>query len=186
MTNRTKTTSRAIAVLVLLFALVAGVGAGEPRRLVLGWDGADLLSPAEVVATEAAVVRIFALADVRAEWAKPGAETDAWAVLVAGRSESRGGALGVTPRDNPTKVCWIYLGRVRDMAPGADVDRAAEVLARVIAHEFVHVVNVRAPHSSSGLMVAVFTPESLTAPLMRADLYSVRHALKSLPLVASN
>jgi hypothetical protein len=93
-------------------------------------------------------------------------------LLPAGRG-LRPGVMGTVPRRSASRTAWVSLANVErtlgldaPLAPRADRE-LSRALARVIAHELVHLVAPELPHSRGGLMAPRLGRGFLTAPGMR-------------------
>ena len=185
------TTRAATAMALVMMSLSATAESEEPRsapRLTLVWaDPYGLLRHGfEPMAQE--VIRIFSDAGVEVEWQRRLGDGDPDPArviinLTPSTPEAYGlsqHAMGVTPcpaRPGLHPIVHIFFGNVlrtlkldfvkrytfkRPYTPTArETMFLAQALARVVAHELVHAVAPRAPHTKTGVMQPLLTRNDL-------------------------
>ena len=175
------------AVLAAAAALLAGPAtaaaplAGEPR-LSVKWLDPERALPFDEGMLADEVRSLLGVAGVGLVWTVSRPEdmdgsSDLRVVLL---SEERAGAsdvMGSVRRGSPSRTAWISLRSVernlglhrrRSSPPTPGVQRTlSRALARVIAHELVHLVAPDLPHASGGLMAPRLGRRFLTAPRVR-------------------
>jgi hypothetical protein len=151
---------------------------GPPRRLTIHWSDPEGQFPFPTDRLVAEARSLFAPLGIDLEWAPPGSvitRDHVMIVLLAlDRSGGRMGAHAMAcvqagPRVQP--AAWILVPRVRETLglprhrvpqEGVLLPRA---LARVMAHELVHLIAPRVPHVRGGLMSASLGRDFLVGPL---------------------
>jgi hypothetical protein len=172
------------AVLVAAFALLAAPTssaaplAGEP------WLGVRWLDPERALPFDegmlAADVRsLLGLAGVGLEWTVAQPEdvdtgSELRVVLLSGERAGASDVMGSVRRGSPSRTAWISLRSVernlglhrhRSSPPTPGAQRTlSRALARVIAHELVHLLAPDLPHARGGLMAPRLGRRFLTAP----------------------
>jgi hypothetical protein len=176
------------AAVVALSCLAAPANAGEegaPRaEVAVLWISPSEPCPVDPPAVFAEVRRVFSPVPLGLVWREepPESESVPGEVRIIGlrrdRTRRAHPALGVTAR-GVEDTAWVVcseVARAIGAAPDARSPRLDIAVARVIAHELVHVLFPSVPHSLQGLMAPVVDAATLTGPAGELDAH-VRRAL---------
>lgn len=164
--------------LVVAQAAAFRAEAAETRRLTIHWSDPESQFPFETDELIAEARALFAPLGIELEWAPSGTTVTADHVqvvlLAADRSRGRMGAhtmACVQGGPGAQSVAWILVPRVRSalgLPPELQPDEGAilsRALARVMAHELIHLIAPGVPHAPEGLMNASLGREFLLRPL---------------------
>jgi hypothetical protein len=139
--------------------------AQETEALFRGWGVTPRLSPAQAQASCCPVIRVILLDRRRLGGGPP---------LVLGRTSAG-------RQEQP--AVWVLVPNVREVLQASSGEARpqtlARALARVAAHEIVHVLAPGLPHSAQGLMRARFDAATLTRPFAPGLSNAFRSALLS-------
>jgi hypothetical protein len=152
--------------------------AARPTLQVKWYDPSDALPFAHpVLARE--VRAVLDAAGVDLEWERVGSEAMSAGsalrvVLLAAELAGRTDVMGSVHRGSLSRTAWINLPAVERTlglrpTPGARLSPMSEqalsrALARVVAHELVHLLDPELPHARGGLMAPRLGRSFLTAP----------------------
>ena len=190
-----------LAVCTCAHAAVAQAADAASRRLTIHWSDPEKQFPFETDALVAEARALFAPMGIELLWAPSGSVVtrDSVQVVLLARDRS-GGRMGEHtmacvqsgPRAQP--AAWILVPRVRETLglptqplpnEGLLLSRA---LARVMAHELIHLIAPQIPHVPGGLMNASLGRDFLIGPLLNAlegrVAQEVRSAFESWPTSA--
>lgn len=160
---------------------LGALGSSAPARSVTLRlvDVDQCLSPAEFVSMSDEVTALFRALGLDVAWSRddPGIGFDTSEgvevpVILLRRpppNQSPGNILGLVAHvDTPPSPIWIFTGNIRwalgqtGRAPSeADGRELAAAIGHVVAHELVHALAPRHPHSTSGLMGPTLNRQSL-------------------------
>src|SRR4030095_16263563 len=171
------------APLIAWLGLAAVAEAAAPgARLTVHWADPERQFPYALAQVAAEARAVFAPLRIGIDWTRAdaqGAGSDVTIVLLAadrsGRLSER--TLACAQRDQDRPVAWVGGPRLKQVL-GLPVDRPlrepevillGRALARVTAHEIVHIVAPELPHARTGLMSAALGREFLVRPQARVD-----------------
>lgn len=163
--------------LVALCSAPAVLAGDLPRQLTLHWSDPEGQFPFDRGRLEAEARALFAPLGIELEWAADGTTVSAGGVQVILLSRDRsGGRMGsrltmaCVQRDRRQPALWIVVPQVRaaiGLPPEPTLGEGpllARALARVTAHELVHLLAPELPHAASGLMNATLGRHFLRQP----------------------
>lgn len=197
----------------LAFGLVACTGAhaavavaqaadAAPRRLTIHWSDPERQFPYHIDGLVAEARALFAPMGIELLWAPSGSVVtrDSVQMVLLARDRS-GGRMGEHtmacvqsgPRAQP--AAWILVPRVRETLglPAQPLPNEgpllSRALARVMAHELIHLIAPQVAHVPGGLMNASLGRDLLIGPLANAlegpVMQAVRTAFESWPTSGS-
>ena len=166
---------------VVAAAVAATTGAAEeaaPATLSVVWLDPSAALPVADEAVAGELRRLLASAGVGLLWQKGDLEAAADAselrvVLLAREAAGPTEVMGSVYRGSRTRTAWINLpavlrtlrlGDQRPAWPAGARPGLARALARVIAHELIHILAPEMPHAREGLLAAKLGPRFLTGP----------------------
>lgn len=187
-----------LAVCTCAHAALAPAADAASRRLTIHWSDPEQQFPYGTDDLVAEARALFAPMGIELEWAPSGSVVtrDSVQVVLIARDRS-GGRMGEHtmacvqsgPRAQP--AAWILVPRVRETLglPGERLPNEgpllSRALARVMAHELIHLIAPQVPHVPGGLMNASLGRDFLIGPLAnaleRGVVQAVRAAFESWP-----
>lgn len=166
----------------LASAAVAGPD-GPTQRLTVHWADPEGQFPYPLAAVAREARAVFEPLNVQVSCTRARATVPAGDVTVVLLAADRSGRLGERTmacaphgRGGP-QVAWVLVPRLKQVLElpldvplrDADVVLLGRALARVAAHEIVHLVAPELPHARSGLMSAALGRDFLVSPRARLD-----------------
>jgi hypothetical protein len=187
-----------VAGLCLASSAVGMADEPSPRRLTIHWSDPEGQFPYDMQPLVAEARALFAPLGIGLDWASPDmvVARDHVQVVLLAVDRSRG-KMGehtlacVQEGPGAQPAAWILVPRVRETLglpfppfPN-EAPRLSRALARVMAHELIHLIAPRMPHRPGGLMNASLGRDFLLRPAMglldRTLVRAVRTAFESWP-----